>query len=101
MLEYKRNLFTFFRNGPGNLTLAKVSLLERLMQEASVAESAEALSRSVTFDLTKAFAEEFALIVDPKARSFRFRIQILSQLEPELGYQDLLVSETYEVQRDR
>lgn len=97
---FKRNLFTFFRNGPGNLTLAKISLLERLMEEAPRAETPEAFSQSTTFRLTKALARDVALEMDPRAHSYQFRIRIVSQLEPDREHEDLLISSEYEVDHE-
>jgi hypothetical protein len=96
-----RGWSTLFLNSNGNLELAKVSHLERVLGELTETHSAETYAQSVSYQLLAAWAREEVLAIQPDARRFAFKVGFRDQRTPDhtqdVETEDALISLEHEV----
>lgn len=94
--KFDRPFGTLFFNPEGNLTLAKVSLLERVVAELSEQQKPEDFVHSVSYALLREWAQLEASHEGP-SKTFQFKVSLRDQRNPEAHVEDVLISLEHEV----
>ena len=94
--HYKRGLKTLFFNPEGNFTLAKVSLLERVLGELGALQIPEQYVNTVSYALLREWARDEVLKIGT-AHTFQFKVSLCDQRIAECEFADVLISIEHEV----